>query len=268
VSKELFSKKGSSKDKEEQAEKKARKEKKEAARLEQASLTTKPSLPTIPKVPKAAQTQTEPAKKSVQTQTEAEKPGLGEEVKKLGERLTEHVGWALSKSSEQGLATKRVEQRVNERADTLIRNTNSRISRVERKFEGHIQDYNQTESRKQPLLTYYFRLQNDILQGVTDARSNANTKLQKQFVSHTFFRNALESVVRGIVAQALADNLTAPADIRVQELATIKAPKRPAPEEEKVDSDSSKKSRRATPDNSDRESTPGGTKPRRHNKEK
>jgi hypothetical protein len=77
-------------------------------------------------------------------------------------------------------ATKRVEQRVNERADTLIRNANFRISRVERKQEEHLQDYNKTEKRKLPLITHYFRLKKEILEGVMDPRSNATNRLQKQ----------------------------------------------------------------------------------------
>ena len=69
--------------------------------------------------------------------------------------------------------------------------------------------------------------------------------------------------MRTIVAEAVADNLGAPANTHVQEQATNKALKRPSPEREQIDSDSEKTSRRTTSDNLDRESTPEWTISRR-----
>ena len=274
-------------------ERKAQARKEEAERLERASLLIRlPNLPpktTLPTIPKPAKTQKEPAQKSTHThaRTEFEPPDWAKRVKNLearvftqeewavsrnselaqanknlDERLTTHVGWAFSKNSEQGLSTKHVEQRVNERVNTLLRNTESHISRVERKHEDHLQDYNRTEKKKQPLLTKYFDLQRDILEGVTNTHSNANNRLQKQFVCHTDLQTFVREQVKKCVDEALAENLRAPANLSIQGQTPNQAQKRPAPEGERGGSDSSNKSRRTTPASS-RETTPEGTIRRR-----
>ena len=242
-------------EKEVQAEKKDRRERerKERERLEEAA---KLPLPAIPKAsapaPKVVRTQAEPTKKSVHTQTEAQKPDTSKEVKNLADRLTDHVEWARKKVTEQELAT----THAHARAETLVGVANSRIARVERRQEEHLQEYNRAERRKQPLLSSYFRLQGDILEGVADTRSNVNNRLQAQFVTHTYFQASLRGQVHAFVAEALAHQNRAPATDRVQAQAAPRAPKRPAPEQDAEDSE-------ASTEDSERKTTPEGSHPRR-----